>query len=214
MNISAIYDPRTKNLELQYDREAKVTFAQSARHVRFFFNSLPAIPNRPKGVNVPADYLRGLAVLTRLGYPSARDPRMKARDIRFVLKVTSAAALFCCERKKSFSPLDTAVVLLAEVTPILLRQVDLPPPAEVFDKTSTPLEAWNTYREIRGWGYVRPPEIFLIRLYRLWLELKSIPHLGGNLQSFADQLGDVTADFRLTMLELGRFEFNQRDEKE
>jgi hypothetical protein len=214
MNISAIYDPRTKNLELQYDREAKMIFAEAAGHVRSFFNSLPAVPNRTEGVNVPADNIRGLAVLTRLGYPSPRDPRVKARDMRLVLKVLSAAAIFCCARKKPFSPLDTAVVLLAEVTPILLRQVDLPPPAEVFDKSSTPTEVWNTYREIRGWGYVSRPEIFLIRLYRLWLELKSISNLGGNLQSFANQMGDVTADFRFTMLELGRFEFNQRDEKE
>jgi len=214
MRITTTYNPRTKCLDLRYDQEAKDVFTTSARLLHSFCDSPAAGENGNEARTSLTKNIQGLAVLARLGFRKGLEAHLRASDMRHALKVTCRGALYFCDQNLPYAPLDSAIVLLAGVTPIPLHRVSLPAPSEVFDKSSTLPEVWNSYRDIRGWNHSGPPRIFLIRLYQLWFEMRKISHPGRDLQLFVDHLGDVTELFRTTMGHLGRFELEHRRDGE
>ena len=190
--MESTYEPVSGTLELLYDPQAQKVFNQASKKLTplFDFHSSPL--RKMLGEEADEDIGAPLRLLAALGTSSSRKLQVRPLAMQNLLDLTCWLMFSLNDSGKPVKPLDNALILLSNVTPISILPGDLPPASEVFDKKTTNPGAWKAYETIRLWEKTTMPHLYAIQMYFLLQELKRLRNPISSLKSLMSSLDAST----------------------
>jgi hypothetical protein len=215
MHINGIHHSGSSCVEIEYNEEAQEIFKQV--YVAGECRRQEEVKEASVGSLTPAMKLRyetGWRVLSRLGREPSRRLRLTVDESTNGLVTMLAATLHSLDQNRPVASLQSALVLMAKIAPVPVCPVPVPPAVEIFDRSSTPEDVWRTFEFLRTCRPSERPQIFLMKLYDLWYELRQVTNPGPDLARLVQVLGKTTSLFRLTMQRLALLNVGSSDSGE